>query len=446
MIGTPTRVAVAAGAATVRLAAAERGREPQLLAEVPARGDRCAQVRELLSGLVAGPPDELLVVGGAAPSGPGWGPARVVRPVPAGTAAGHGPRLVVDVGHSGAELTVVDADGRAVLVRRAGAGGARLDAAVAALLGGVPDAVARRVREAVSLLPSATAALPGGAEVGATAADVRAVLAPLLDEIVGVARECGSAAPVLLVGGVARTPLLAELFDVAGLGTVTVAARPEAAAVVGALRLPPAALARVAPGPAAAGVEPDRRWLAPPPPRRHPAVRAAPAVLAAAAVATVVVPGGATPAVVAAPAGVVAQYGYVLRLPEGWTHAGGLPERRRTLLTPAGAPDGSDVVVVERTPLGYDAASEPGRAAAELRAAFDAAVAAGAPLSGFEPEARHADRAVAVYREHGAGGVIDWYVLLDGPDQLTVGCQHTGSGVVQVRRACATVVGSLRPG
>jgi hypothetical protein len=45
---------------------------------------------------------------------------------------------------------------------------------------------------------------------------------------------------VLLIGGVARTPLLAELLDAAGPGR-RVADRPDSAAVVGALRLPPRA-------------------------------------------------------------------------------------------------------------------------------------------------------------------------------------------------------------
>ena len=47
----------------------------------------------------------------------------------------------------------------------------------------------------------------------------------------------GRVSPVLLVGGVARTPLLAELLDAAGVHDVRVADRPDAAAVLGALRV-----------------------------------------------------------------------------------------------------------------------------------------------------------------------------------------------------------------
>src|SRR5690606_30950630 len=63
-----------------------------------------------------------------------------------------------------------------------------------------------------------------------------------------------------------------------------------------------------------------------------------------------------------APPGVV-QYGYAAALPAGWAHTGGRPERRRTLLTPVTAPQGSDLVAIEASPLGYDAVAEPARAA-----------------------------------------------------------------------------------
>ena len=86
---------------------------------------------------------------------------------------------------------------------------------------------------------------------------------------------------------------------------------------------------------------------------------------------------------VAAPAGRARPVRLPVDLPAGWEHTGGLPERRRSLLTRVGAPQGSDLIAVERTPLGYDAGAEPERAAAELRAVFDAAVAPGAQLSGY---------------------------------------------------------------
>jgi type VII secretion-associated protein (TIGR03931 family) len=144
------------------------------------------------------------------------------------------------------------------------------------------------------------------------------------------------------------------------------------------------------------------------------------------------------------------QYGYAVRVPAGWAHTGGLPERRRSLLTPTHAPDGSDLVSVERTPLGYDADAEPRRARVELRAEFDRSVRAGAALSGLDDDTRVAGRRVVTYRETGGGGTggdsaeVDWYVVLDGDAQLSVGCQHTVAGAAAVADVCATVVGSLR--
>ena len=108
-------------------------------------------------------------------------------------------------------------------------------------------------------------------------------------------------------------------------------------------------------------------------------------------------------------------------------------------MTPLGAPDGSDLISVERTPLGYDADAEPQRARAELRTEFDRTVSAGAALSGFDADARFGGRPVVTYRETGGPGgtdgdgpsadpaEVDWYVLLDGDAQLSVGCRHTAA-------------------
>src|SRR5919107_4929984 len=177
------------------------------------------------------------------------------------------------------------------------------------------------------------------------------------------------------------------------------------------------------------------------------------AVAAAVAAAGLLAVGAALPPVVADPppgTGDLVQYGYAVRLPAGWAHTGGLPEQRRSLLTPLGAPDGSDLISVERTPLGYDADAEPQRARAELRTEFDRTVSAGAALSGFDADARFGGRPVVTYRETGPGGTdgtgpsadpaeVDWYVLLDGEAQLSVGCRHTAAHAAAVTRAGAKI-------
>jgi len=316
---------------------------------------------------------------------------------------------------------------------------------------------------------------------------VRCALAPPLAAVVAAVRTVldgagpGRSPPVLLIGGVARTPLLAELLDEAGVPDVRVAERPDAAAVVGALRLPaqllgsPLALSPTArsvtashaaspgspllgsPSPespldarGARSTAPAAYWLPPVAPARHRPLRAlGTGAAGAVALAGLYVMDTALPAAGPVPltaADDLVQYGYAVRIPVGWAHTGGLPERRRSLLTPAGAPDSSDLISVERTPLGYDAGAEPQRARAELRAEFDRAVAGGAPLAGFDGDARFAGRIVVTYRETARGtdrAEVDWYVVLDGEAQLSVGCRHTAAGTTRVAAACATVVDSL---
>ncbi len=419
---TPRRVAVQVGAGTLRIALAGDG--PPAVVELsppPVPVD----LPDLVARIAGPGPVEIVLVH---PSG--WGPGRAAAwacgPVvpPAVAAAGPERRLVLDVGASGAEATLVER-GRVLARRESHVGGARLDVAVAGLTGGSP-ARARLVREALSLLPEA-----GGID----AEQLRVAVTPLLGELVAMLREFGE--PVLLIGGVARSPLLAELLDEAGFPDVIVAPRPEAAAVLGALVLP--GTWSVIDPPAETPLLP-----APPPGSRRP-VRRALGVVAAVGVAAGLLAAGTalgSPAA-AVPAGTLVQYGYRFAVPAGWEHTGGLPERRRSLLTPAAAPQSSDLIAVERTPLGYDAAAEPERARAELRAVFDDAVAAGDALSDYGVTSV-AGRAVTTYRQREAGVVVEWFVVLDGDAQLSVGCRHTPAGEAAVRAACAVVVGSVQ--
>ncbi|MCW2631914.1 MAG: hypothetical protein JWR88_876, partial [Pseudonocardia sp.] len=205
------------------------------------------------------------------------------------------------------------------------------------------------------------------------------------------------------------------------------------------------ALASATPRPA------SRPLLRPgPPPRRHLLRNGLIAALSAAVLVVaghVLAPAAPAPPAAARPVdGLLVQYDYSLQLPAGWQHTGGLPERRRSLLTPTDRPGGSDLISVEETVLDYDASAEPRRAAAELRARYDAAVASGAALEGFNPAASFAGRQVTTYRQRQPerDAVVDWYVMFDGGGQLSVGCQHTAGGAVAVGARCETVVASLR--
>jgi type VII secretion-associated protein (TIGR03931 family) len=442
------------------------------------------------TALLDRPADELLVVHGlgAPPVVPAT-TAAVVRFVPAAVAAlgsvdaaatgdpDHPvpDAVVVDCGHRGTDVVHL-ADGRIVAASRVPVGGAVLDAVTAELVGligteqgvqgSVGPAEAHAARETLSLQPAVQVGHP---PVELDALALRDALTPSLAGIVDAVRALVNGAgpvppPVLLIGGVARAPLLAELLDAAGVPDVRVIPHPDSAAVVGALRLPPCLQAGAPPDsrstapPASSGGPPEAFWLPPVARPRHRLLRAlAVGAAAAVAVAGLHAAGTALPAADPGPpadGGDLVQYGYAVRLPAGWAHTGGLPERRRSLLTPVGAPDGSDLISVERTPLGYDADAEPQRARAELRAEFDRTVSAGAALSGFDADARHGGRSVETYRETGPGGTdgnglsadpaeVDWYVLLDGDAQLSVGCRHTAAHAAVVATACATVVRSL---
>ncbi|HWN25716.1 MAG TPA: type VII secretion-associated protein, partial [Actinomycetospora sp.] len=140
--------------------------------------------------------------------------------------------------------------------------------------------------------------------------------------------------------------------------------------------------------------------------------------------------------------------GQVFVAPVGWVTAGGDAAARRVLLRPVGAPRGTDLVAVQENPLDAAAAEDPERARSQLAAQYEAARAAGDPVSGYEPVAEFGSRPVARYRQDPAPGVrVDWFVVLSAPSMVSVGCRH-GTDDAEARRvlaACAQVVETLEP-
>jgi type VII secretion-associated protein (TIGR03931 family) len=289
--------------------------------------------------------------------------------------------------------------------------------------------------------------------------------------LAGVAGEV-DLVPAELTGGVllalggpagpseAAAPLLEELINLAGQRPVLVP-EPDEYAALGALRAP-RRIPSTGPPPRPASI--PRAVLGAdlltdlPPPRR---LRAALVGLAVSLlVALVTLLGTHPPAAVrgwvhgladdpvrqAERDGVLSQYDYALVLPLGWRQSGGLPTRRRTLLTPVATPNGSDLISVEQTPLGYDSSAERDRAFRELEARFAESRAAGAELDQFTLSTRIGGRDVIAYRQHQSSrnADVDWYVLFERDSELSVGCQHTAAGTEAVRAACAEVVASLR--
>lgn len=463
------RVAVHPGTVTTRVAAADP--QPRLVAELAGSLPPEQAVRLLY----ADPPRPVVV-------GEGLTVAEAV--------GGAVPRIVVDAGASGTEVTLVTVDG-AVRSRRLSAGGADCDAGLAALLGPLTPPEVRAYRERFSLHPAQQP--PGGRGVGPVA--VQAVLVARLRPVVDAVAELAHVVPpaeIVLVGGLARTPLLAELLDTLDLAPVRVPPDPAAAAVLGALGPGDGGQTGVASdgvvddGPVGcaasgyglprdhgrmsepAGVSGERaaipavrrlhlfhrhRPRPADPPRFIPAPRRGSRTLGRAALAValaaclVAIPlMRSEPARPPEHAAELVQYGYRFALPAGWAHTGGLPELRRTVVTPERTPVGGALVSIERAELGYDAGAEPQRAAAELRAVYDGARARGERLDGYDPVAHVGGRMGTGYRQLQADAAVDWFVLFEGTSQLSVGCRHVGPAPDGVSAACAVVVGSLRLG
>ncbi|SFN92009.1 type VII secretion-associated protein, Rv3446c family, C-terminal domain-containing protein [Pseudonocardia ammonioxydans] len=311
-------------------------------------------------------------------------------------------------------------------------GDARMDAAV------VEDGVVVPVdpRPAAHPPPGAGGNLPAAALAG-PARRVRAVELVLAGEAAADDPEW-----VAAVTGAASCPVRVAGPLEAGDPAAVAGAGPDTAAVLGAALLGvgllgtgtdppgPVPVAQEPPGPGAEVVAdddpPDRmRWILP-----------ALALLGVVLVLTgwAVGRGGDRPT---AATGVV-QYGYAAALPAGWEHTGGDPARRRILLTPVGRPDGTDLIVVERSPLPYDAGREPARARREL----DTLLAGQQRVTRPDP-AVVAGRTVVRYTQHpGDGAVVDWHVLFESDDQLVVGCRRA-EGAAPFP-ACTEVVGSVR--
>ncbi|WNV90854.1 type VII secretion-associated protein [Umezawaea sp. Da 62-37] len=135
----------------------------------------------------------------------------------------------------------------------------------------------------------------------------------------------------------------------------------------------------------------------------------------------------------------ISVYDYSFSSPVDWEQSGGDPTTRKVQVRPAGADSTKDLIAVQEQPLTYDASADRDRAVRELRAEYDVAK----DLSDFTPSTSYAGKDVVYYRERPEGLTIDWYVLLKGGAQVSVGCQFTQAGEQRVRSACEQVVRTL---
>ncbi|WP_018682791.1 type VII secretion-associated protein [Actinokineospora enzanensis] len=140
------------------------------------------------------------------------------------------------------------------------------------------------------------------------------------------------------------------------------------------------------------------------------------------------------------PAQTIARYEYRFTLPADWTQTGGNPGLMRTDLKPTGAERGDDQILVQERELSFDSTADRARAVDRLR---DDYTQGGDVFSEFDDKASFAGRDVIHYRERASNATVDWYVLLSGRYQVSIGCQYTPDGLDRVRQACAAVVRSM---
>jgi type VII secretion-associated protein (TIGR03931 family) len=281
----------------------------------------------------------------------------------------------------------------------------------------------------------------------------------------------GELSTVFLVGGSSRIPLVARLVHERTGVMPTTLDQPETIVARGALRVvtldphrtgafpgvrPPSPMQQPleAPSPGYAavpvgGVGPMPADVTRPVAANFPQVPVAPAKargkwlpwLVVGAVVVVVAGGvAAYRLVTAGPAGKpIAQYDYRFTAPPGWSQSGGDAANREVRLKPDGDP-GQNLIAVQERALDYDATAQRDLAVSQVRSAMEKA---GSGFTGFSASTSFGGKDVVYYREQLDGASVDWYVVLKGRAQVSVGCQSPTGGQDAVRAACEQVVSTL---
>jgi molecular chaperone DnaK len=264
--------------------------------------------------------------------------------------------------------------------------------------------------------------------LGAALADVRALDA-----------QGRSTAAVHLVGGSSRIPLVSRLVH-ARLGVLAVSTdQPETVVARGALlavRPPPP---DPAPAEPLAGTHPDPTAPATTGRRRGrllPVGGLAVAVVAAVVALVLLTRNPQTRTVQAQHASLV--------VPDTWREAARAEDgtTARLVLSPTGSDADPRRLLLVQTRLSGGAGAAEVASTLREQVAGAAAPGAGSAYESFDGGAEYAGRAVIRYREvPGPGSVVDWFVVVEGGYQLSVGCQHptadAGAGV------CEGAVGSV---
>jgi molecular chaperone DnaK len=134
----------------------------------------------------------------------------------------------------------------------------------------------------------------------------------------------------------------------------------------------------------------------------------------------------------------IAQYDYRFTTPRGWAETASNASDLEVRITPTNAPTGEDAIYVREFRLSYDSTKDRQRAVTELRPGV-----ADAGYLNFKPSLRFANRDVAYYQQPGNDATVDWYVLFQGPVQVSIGCQYPTVDQTAVTTACQQVVGAI---
>ena len=135
----------------------------------------------------------------------------------------------------------------------------------------------------------------------------------------------------------------------------------------------------------------------------------------------------------------VAQYDYRFTAPPGWSQVGGDAANREVRLQPDGG-NGQDLIAVQERALTFDATAQRDLAISQVRSAVEQA---GSTFTDFSDSAGFGGKDVLHYRQQVADASVDWYVVLQGKAQVSVGCQYAQADQGSVRAACEQVVSTL---
>ncbi|TWP46400.1 type VII secretion-associated protein [Lentzea tibetensis] len=258
-------------------------------------------------------------------------------------------------------------------------------------------------------------------------------------------------AGVFLVGGSSRIPLVARLVHEHTGVLPTSIDQPETVVARGALRavsLDPVRTGALPPQPPPSTDTTRKITRRITPPAQFPQVPHQPIrkksrkpLYVTLAVVLALVAGGTTAYFLLRDRGKpISQYDYSFTMPADWEQTGGDVQKRRVLLQPMQRDSGLDRIAVQEQKLTYDSSADRSRAIEELRKGFKES---GESVSDFDENAAFVGKDVVRFREQVPSATVDWYVLLKGTAQVSVGCQASESGRERVRSACEQIVRTM---